>query len=333
MNGLSTELESARQAVEQWINGRGEAFPESLAGAVRVSVGAIETCEPKDLRVSHEIAGAPEDLSVRRPVLESLRDALTKAPFPPGVQAVLHGSFATGAVTPFSDVDVVIILDENLDPRESPRLRASCATLLRVMYRSAPLAHHGLTVIFRGELNRYDQSVLPLAALEQGLHLSGAALTLPVRWDPVLSRSGARARLERQLASSRRNFRTQSVFLYRRQSALSVLLLLPSLLLESVDGVFPYKRDSFELAKDRFKSEEWAAIEEATAIRRGWTLPGRLSWAASLLNSSGSILDPETARRLTGALSWDHGRSWGDELPRAAYRFIERCEELLHARR
>lgn len=332
MSALRPGLESARLSLELWVNGRAATFPESLAGVVRASVGTSEARETKELRIHNEPPGA-EDLSVRRPVLDALRDALKKAPLPAGVQAVLHGSFATGAVTPFSDVDVVLIIDENLAPWEALRLRASAATLLRVMYRSAPLAHHGLNVIFRGELDRYDQSVLPLAALEQGLHLSGAAMTLPVRWDPELSRSGARARLERQLAASRRNLLTHSGFLYRRQSALSVLLLLPSLLVEAVYGVFPYKRDSFALAKDGFRPEEWAAIEEASAIRLGWSLPSHLTGAASLLNSSGSILDPETARRLTGALSWDPGKSWGAELPASSFRFIKRCEEMLHGRR
>ncbi len=331
MNGRP-ELESARLSVELWVNGRAAAFPESLADIVRTSLGANEAYESKTVWISCEISGE-EDISSRRPVQDALRAALTKTPLPPGVQAILHGSFATGAVTPFSDVDIVLIFDENLDPREAPRLRASAAALLRVMYRTAPLAHHGLTVIFRGELDRYDQSVLPLAALEQGLHLSGAAMTLPVRWDPALSRSGARDRFKRQLAATKRNFRNHSGFLYRRQSALSVLMLLPSLLLESVDGVFPYKRDSFALAKDRFRPEEWAAIEEATDIRRNWHLPPRLTRAASFLNSAESLLDPETARKLTGALAWDPGKTWNDALPASSFRFIKRCEEMLHARR
>lgn len=332
MNGLRPGLESARLAVERWVNGRNSTFPGSLAADIRASVGAAEACESKELRVPNEITGA-EDLSVRRLVLDALRDALTKAPLPPGMHAILHGSFATGVVTPFSDVDIVLIFDEKLEPREAPRLRAACAALLRVMYRSAPLAHHGLTVIFRGELERYDQSVLPLATLERGLQLSGVALTLPILWDPVLSRSCAHARFERQLAASRRNFQTHSGFLYRRQSALSVLMLLPSLLVESVDGAYPYKGDSFALAKERFRPEEWAAIEEATAIRRAWRLPPRLTGAAAILNSSDSILGPEFARKITGALSWDPGKTWGDELPKSAFRFIERCEEMLHARR
>lgn len=325
-------LELARSGAELWLNGRTGRFPSSLADAVRSSVGPASVCTTRLLRISNEVPeSAASDQDIRRRLHAALRDALNRHPLPSGMHAILHGSYATGTVTPFSDVDVTLILDENVKCAAAALVTASSRDLMRIMYRAAPLAHHGVGVIFRAELERYDQSLLPLAALEHGIILGVDPLEFEVSWDQNLSQLAARARFERQIAASRRNFSAQSRLLYRRQSALSVLLLLPSLFLEAVAGVFPYKRDSFELAKPYFRPEEWLAIEQASDIRRCWRLPSRLTRIAAGLNSPASPLRPEISRKIVAALSIDGDTAGLDALTAPALKFIDRCEELLHA--
>ena len=317
---------------ERWVNGRAKRLSASLSSTVCSTIGPTTDCQPRFLRVSSEAEGAPSiDLQIRQRLHTRLRNTLKRDPLPRGTHAILHGSYASGTVTAFSDVDVVLILDESVADSELALLGASCRGLLRVLYSAAPLAHHGLNVIFRGELARYDQSVLPIAALESGLSLGETPFEIEVHWDPKLSQLGARARLERQLLASRRNFALQSRLLYRRQSALSVLLLLPSLLVEAISGAYPYKRESFELAKPYFQPEEWLAIELASKLRQSWHLPARLKNIAEVVNSPASILSPDAGRKVVAALSWQRQRSLTTNLAKPAEKFIGRCEELLHA--
>ncbi|MBI4677570.1 MAG: nucleotidyltransferase domain-containing protein [Elusimicrobia bacterium] len=328
-------LDAARMDFESWLNGASPRPPgKDSVERLKAAATALPSGDPvenRPLRIGADIL-APEtaDFARRAGVLRALRSSLGPMVPPDGAAFILHGSFAVGGTTAFSDIDIALLVDEaSLDEGRLRRLRTASQSLLRAAYRIDPLMHHGIGVLFRGEMACYDQSILPLNAVESGVVLAGGPLSIEAAWHPGRSRASAASKLRRQIGSLRRDLGTGLLSLYRRKCLLSVLMLLPSLLVESVEGLFPHKRDSFDLARCRFDDNDWRAVERASDMRRRWKVPRLLGRLAAAVHASASPIPPMAGRRMMAAISFMAASRWPGDFLHDASRFLSRCENVL----
>lgn len=187
---------------------------------------------------------------------------------------LLHGSQASNEVLPFSDVDVVAVLD---DSRNHPRnainrdvlaLRGFC----RRMFREDPLMHHGLMFMNLSEFDSYDESFLPVDTLAGARSIYGAREVKITRCDTAAAHAAEKLRrslywLARYDFHSRR-FQQD----YSLKEFISGLLLLPAVFLAS-NGEFVKKHDSFNLAYTKFPNVDWSPVRIAEGLRTRWKAP------------------------------------------------------------
>ena len=104
--------------------------------------------------------------SKRSKVVKTLKKIVSNSLLVNEVIFFIQGSYATGNITAFSDIDVgVIIPDKKISKKEAKNLRKVIRLMLGYMYSVDPLMHHGIEIILACDLSRYDESILPVKTL------------------------------------------------------------------------------------------------------------------------------------------------------------------------
>lgn len=184
-------------------------------------------------------------------------------------QILLHGSQATRDTCGFSDVDVVVVLDNSrtFTAAQHQDAVAELRVLLRKMFLYDCLMHHGFMFMLRSWFEAYRESFLPVAALRNAVVIWGPSSIGLTKVAP--SNSKQRLRDSARSLAHRFERRDHERDDYAFKSVLSGLLLMPCLLLESV-GIYCYKRDSFVLGPQAFPTIAWEAIRQAEDLRLRW---------------------------------------------------------------
>ncbi len=187
----------------------------------------------------------------------------------------VQGSYATGEITAFSDVDVgVIISGPEISVDSMKILRGVVRRILTYIYSLDPLMHHGVDVILAKNLHGYDESVLPVETLRNAVVLNGSGL-IDVMVDYELSVKNATEKLLSQ-CNAIINYREKKInlSLYKLKGLISVVLLIPVLLLQADVGEFLYKRDAIKRARELYSRKmPFIAVDLATQIRENWLVP------------------------------------------------------------
>ncbi len=196
---------------------------------------------------------------------------------------LIHGSQATGDTCEFSDVDVLVILDDlhNFGRDEHLQTVHELRMLLTSVFAFDSLMHHGLMWLQASALEDYDERFLPVETLQLSKVLFGPQ---DLRLSPRPPDGPASAQRVRAAAQSLRGQLIRHEHLrgdYQLKNLISGILLLPSLFLAS-KSVFVYKRRSFDLASEHFSASSWQFIELAEQIRRAWVRPTDPGWKKAL---------------------------------------------------
>jgi hypothetical protein len=95
---------------------------------------------------------------------------------PKGIDIYLHGSSADLKITPFSDVDDLIILRRNCwqSVAELKNVAERLTTIARKFQDIDPMQHHGHWAVTEMNLDVFDQTFLPLVVLDESVRLYGA---------------------------------------------------------------------------------------------------------------------------------------------------------------
>jgi len=192
----------------------------------------------------------------------------------PIYQVLVHGSQATNDACDFSDIDILVVLDDSraFTAREHAEAVAELKALLRSMFLYDNLMHHGFMFMLRSRFDNYDESYLPAETLRNAALVHGTPQITLRKAIPLRLRLKQRLHAAAESLSRRLERRDHERNDYAFKSVLSGLLLLPSLLLESID-VFVYKRDSFSTGPRQFPNLDWSAIGQAEDIRLNWKRP------------------------------------------------------------
>jgi len=211
-------------------------------------------------------------------------------------QILLHGSQATGDTCEFSDVDVLVVIDDShIFTDADHRLAMSgLQTLLKSMFLFDPLMHHGFMFMLRSTFTHYDEAFLPVETLRRAKILFGPRM-INVRTEPT-PETNRKTRLKAAAASLNRRLHRGDLEKddYACKSVLSGLLLMPSLLLESIN-VFRYKRESFSIAPREFAALDWSAIRHAEDLRLRWKRPATVG----LQHLIAKVMHPHAIIRLS----------------------------------
>ncbi len=237
-----------------------------------------------DRKIALELAGYTPD-SARHFSTPKFKDMGS-----PVYRIIVHGSQATDkSVCDFSDVDIVVILDDSIQHAKSDVRRAvtGLLRLLKAVYAYDPLMHHGLMFYPRSGLEAYDQSFLPIETLKRAKTIVGDRNLEVVQ--AVADQSKLVARLRNSVNSLRRSFQHGDYLRndFHLKRILSGVLLLPAGVL-ATRGCFVYKAESFGLAQELFNASQWELVRRAEDMRTKWIRPAQPPFASLL----GSALHP-----------------------------------------
>lgn len=248
---------------ERWVNG------EDLR-TLRALFGAVPRSKPASAAALDESRDGIEiEFGSTSPVIDLPQlSAKDLAPIP---HVAIHGSQATGDACAFSDVDVLVVVEDRktFTAGEHAAAVKELQRLLRAIYRYDPLMHHGLMFFPASGFDAYDQTFLPLETLRRASVLHGSK-RLAVRTVPGAAET-SRRRVQNALAVIRARLAEHAAERddYSFKRVVSNILLLPALL-AAARGHQVYKKDSFPLVQEWFSDAEWSGIRRAEEYRTLW---------------------------------------------------------------
>lgn len=183
----------------------------------------------------------------------------------------IHGSLSTMDYTEYSDVDTQLVLKHEVFSSISVmrKCRKYISQASVHLFEYDQIQHHSFFIISEIDLDYYPQSFLPVELLQYSTLIHGDAKF------QVNIRSSL---IENMYAIWSMSYGFRQTFInkgfpndmFSLKRYTSRLMLLPTLYLELFYETYPYKRDSFDLAKKYFSDDAWKAIEIATALRKKW---------------------------------------------------------------
>jgi hypothetical protein len=251
---------------EHWVNGDALRSIAMLIDYPPPSVApqALERSEAVEETAIIELPELASDVALPALRPECLR---------PIRNVILHGSQATGDTCAFSDIDIMVVVEDRktFSLAEHRLAVQELKRLLRAAYRHDPLMHHGLMFFPGSRLDAYDQTFLPIETLRCARGLHGERITLR---ETAVSLAAVSAALRGAALSLRKHFSTGQFLTndYDLKKVIAGILLMPARVLATME-TFPYKRDSFELARPHFTPRQWDFIWRAEAIRATWIKP------------------------------------------------------------
>lgn len=187
------------------------------------------------------------------------------------LDAYIHGSLSTMDYTEYSDLDTLFIVKQEVleDPEGMIELEKLFIKSQRYLYEFDPLQHHGHFFLIESDLKSYDQSILPLSAIELSTSILGRGTCLEFHIRNSKQESENRflqsVKIIRRYLSDWNRLRT----LYYLKGFLSHFMILPVLFLQ-LRGEYVSKKDSFEILKKRVPAKIWHCMELVSSIRQDW---------------------------------------------------------------
>lgn len=230
--------------------------------------------QPGILKTIHIPTGLPKNIECSNQRSQALFGLLSDDRLKlPGISLYLHGSLADGTTTAFSDVDDLIVVTEdawnNYDNLWT--LAEEYARLCRRYQDIDPFQHHGHFLITQFDLHNYDQSIMPLCAIEKGICLHGSSdLTIKDTEDW----NGFRVNAENTLLSMENTIlRAETaggLSAFELKGLAGEVMILPAYL-QQLTGTFCTKPEAIRTARLIFSSDAIKAIEWATNLRKNFT--------------------------------------------------------------
>ncbi|MBW2005421.1 MAG: hypothetical protein JRI72_12625 [Deltaproteobacteria bacterium] len=188
------------------------------------------------------------------------------------LDAYIHGSLSSMDHTGYSDLDTLFILKPDIlkDPGKIKKLEQLFIRSTRYLYRFDPLQHHGHFFLLESDLNCYNQSFLPLPAIQASTSLLGRGTRLEFQIRSCEKESEQRfldsMRIMRRYVTQERNRLEQPYYL---KGFLSHFMILPALFLQ-LNNEYLSKKESFVIMKERMPSDIWQCMDQVSSIRRDW---------------------------------------------------------------
>lgn len=224
----------------------------------------------------------------------------------PYVDLYVHGSWADDTRTAFSDLDDLVIIDRDEigDERQLRRLEAWLNRVDMRFCRIDPLQHHGHWIIYRDQLNDYDESYMPLVVLEGAVRVQGRARVIGTI-DGPRTLVGLHRNVRVTLANIERLFdryQSAAINLYQMKRLVGSILLVPAYAFQ-IKGHRISKGEALRASRKIYSEEANRAIEVCSMIREGWGRALGGTRYALFTVMSHILTEPHIYRRLASRLA------------------------------
>lgn len=187
----------------------------------------------------------------------------------------VHGSWADNSKTAFSDLDDLIIVDSNAITytKELRKIEKWLNIVDMRFCRKDPLQHHGHWIIYKNELNDYDESYMPLNVLGGSVCIKGNK-----RIQAIVNLSKTKSGTEKNIYNTLENikklndiYQQGSINLYEMKCLVGSFLLVPAFIFQ-LKGLRLTKKEAIERKKEIFSEEVCCLIDKCSEIRQNWHL-------------------------------------------------------------
>jgi hypothetical protein len=192
----------------------------------------------------------------------------------PMVEVYVHGSWADETLTPFSDLDDLVIIDRIALQNNQAHTKSLIRWLNKVeckFYRLDPLQHHGHWVIFKDELQNSNQSYLPIKVLENAICIQGRR-ELRYSIDNTRTSSGLLRNIQLTIYDIKllfKKYQNGVITTYEMKALVGSFLILPAYCFQRRGFDFS-KRKAIESASILFTAESCDFLMKCSAIRTEW---------------------------------------------------------------
>ncbi len=183
------------------------------------------------------------------------------------LDAQIHGSLSDMDKTPYSDLDVLLVVKGEVirDVSTLLDLKSEILKLLKVIRGLDSLQHHGLFILTEQEMSCYAESRFPLLLMDYATSL----LEKPVLYfntieDKMQSASSLYNMAKRVMSIDKISSDNYNLKMYS-----SWIMLLPTLYYQLFND-YVYKAESFKLVRTHFDKYSWDAVEACSALRLNW---------------------------------------------------------------
>ena len=188
--------------------------------------------------------------------------------------AWIHGSIGTLDDIPgYSDFDALVLLSDDVCYNAKKLLEAQTflTKLSTQFYLYDPLQHHGIFVLTLTDLKAYPEAFFPVELFRYASPclVKESNLSIVYVRDDFIERKQIFVGAVRTL----RKFglkENRSLFGYDIKAFIQTLVLLPAFYLQLKNGVYYYKKFTFDLARKDFPESIWSILDKATKLRSNW---------------------------------------------------------------
>ena len=204
-------------------------------------------------------------------ILEIFR-GYNKFPF---LSIFIHGSWADNTRTAFSDLDDLIIINDENPISILKKIRAEY-WLNKVemrMNRIDPIQHHGHWIIYSSQLKNYDDSFMPLSVLENAIRLQGPT-SIYGNINLELSQEGSIKNIRSCINGINllhKKYIDNKINIFEMKGLIGNILLLPAFV-NQANGNRLSKRDAIMSCRSMYSNEACVAIETCSSMRDNWNL-------------------------------------------------------------
>lgn len=185
------------------------------------------------------------------------------------LDAQIHGSLSDMQKTPYSDLDVLLIIKGEVTTNVSALidLREAVFKLLKCIRSFDSLQHHGLFILSEQEMSCYAESRFPLLLMDYATSLMGK----PVHYFNTIEDKMQSAASLYSMANRISSIDKISSDSYNLKMYSSWIMLLPTMYYQLFND-YVYKAASFNLVKKQFDSYGWGAIDACSLLRQNWNI-------------------------------------------------------------
>ncbi|ACA98422.1 MULTISPECIES: nucleotidyltransferase domain-containing protein [Cyanophyceae] len=189
------------------------------------------------------------------------------------IDIYIHGSWVDETKTPFSDLDDLIIVKRS-DIKTFREVRKIESWLNRVDMRFCridPLQHHGHWIIYKDQLENYDESYMPLIVLENSICLQGEK-HISAQVDLEATQQGLEKNLDTTLSNIEKyyeKYQKGKINLFEMKCLVGSFLLIPAYVFQ-LQGKRATKKWAIENASNIYSANAHKALEVCSMMRQDW---------------------------------------------------------------
>ena len=208
--------------------------------------------------------------NLRKKIILKLKNKLHKYDINEKISVIVHGSYAEGGITNFSDIDVIVFVLDNLSYTENIILKKIIKDINSFSLLIDRSMHHLCSIIYIKEIQNYDESFIPLKTLMKSVHIYGR-INFTIFVNDELSINNAKHRLLRQI-NGLKNY-DKHLFKYSNykfKTFVSVFFLILTINYQIKNSSFDTKKNIMDFYHKDSNNKIFELFKRISSVRSDW---------------------------------------------------------------